>query len=115
MSQLQTYHHPEDHRILSLEGARLAVNMTPGELVRHGHFDGTCGMLVANGDDFVTVLWSKAPIVVDVGTYSTGSLMYAPYVPLQVTPSIFASTGSFFSMPAPQQLKQNFCVTGSIR
>lgn len=63
MSQLKTYHHPEHHRILSLEGlALLAVHLAPGAWVRHRHFNGTIGMLIANGDDFVTVLWSTPPV-----------------------------------------------------
>ena len=64
------------------------------------------------------VLWSKEPLIVDVGTFSTGGYAFAPYVPLQTTPTIFAS-GSFFStgsiMPTFPRSKHNFFVTGSIR
>ena len=61
MSQLCTYKHPLDHQILAHEGSELAVNLSPGALVRHGHHEGTMGTLVANGDDFITVLWSCGP------------------------------------------------------
>jgi len=61
LSSLATYNYPEDHRILSYEGERLAVNLAPGAWVRHGHYADTKGILIANGDDFVTVLWSCPP------------------------------------------------------
>lgn len=61
MSQLETYVMPSDHKIMSFEGNSLAVNLNPGAEVRHGHFEGTKGLLIANGDDFVTILWTVAP------------------------------------------------------
>lgn len=61
MSKLETYQYPYDHLILSLEGEKLAVIMSPGELVRHANYTGTSGVLVATGDKIVTVLWSIPP------------------------------------------------------
>ena len=61
MSQLETYTSPYDHQILAYEGRALAVNLSPGAEVRHGHFEGTKGLLISNGDDFVVVLWTVAP------------------------------------------------------
>lgn len=121
MSQLKTYHYPEDHRILSLEGSQLAVHLAPGAWVRHGHFDGTMGVLIANGDDFVTVLWSRPPTVIDVGqAYMTGGYVFAPYVPLQVTPTLFAPSGSHtwstgsVARYSKQLINRSFFVTGSV-
>lgn len=65
---LNTYYSPDDHQIFALgsvEGTpgypRLAVHLTPGALVRHARHEKSCGVLIANGDDFVTVLWSVPP------------------------------------------------------
>ncbi len=61
MSQLHTYEHTSDHQVLVLENDQLAVNASPGALVRHAYYDRSLGTLVANGDDFITVLWSNGP------------------------------------------------------
>ena len=69
MSTLQTYEYPRDHdlvrwgsRALSIAKPWLAVNCVPGEWVEHkSMLRPGKGMLVANGDDFITVLWSVEP------------------------------------------------------
>lgn len=75
---LRTYNNPEDHRYVSVDSTdeqiRLAVHMKPGEFVKHATFGGF-GVLVANGDDFITILWSKFPGMPDVG------FVMAPYIP----------------------------------
>lgn len=107
MSKLKTYHHPEEHLILSLEGSQFAVNLSPGALVRHGYFDGTMGMLIANGDDFVTVLWSRFPAVIDE------SYVFAPDAMLQVMEAQFAPSDSV-ARCSRQLINSSFYVTGSV-
>jgi hypothetical protein len=101
MSLLQTYRGGMSKDIISLESqsyregeCTLAINMPPGEWVKHRwfHLQPGYGILVAVGkepnrllvdEDFVTVLWSVEPRI-DPMTPSMG-FVYAPYVPLQVT------------------------------
>lgn len=114
MSQLQTY-----DRLSVIHSDSPTNNgsnrpLMPGDFVRLVSGPECFGTLIHVDDWKATVLWSRCPMVVDVGTYSTGAI-FAPYVPLQVTPTIFAGTGSFFAGPLPPQSKVNFFVTGSIR
>lgn len=118
MSELQTY-----DRLSVIHSDSPTSNgsdrpLKPGDFVRLVACDDCFGTLIHVDDWKATVLWSRHPLVIDVGTYSTGTL-FAPYVPLQVTPTIFANTGSFIGIgrgygakPSP---KQNFFVTGSIK
>lgn len=94
MSQLQTY----DVEELSVIGREHPEDLPvcPGDVVCHvEHRDTTNGMVVAIDDHHATVLWSKEP---RIDTMMSGGFMWAPYVPLQVTPTLFASSGS--QMPA---------------
>ncbi len=69
MADLETYDYPQDHnfvrwgsRALGIKQPALAVNCVPGEWVEHKYQEPPGkGMLVANGDDFITILWSIPP------------------------------------------------------
>lgn len=94
MSMLVTYRHPNDDSIVAYHGVRRAVRMAPGEMVRHMYVEGSLGTLIANGDDFITVLWS---VYASPREHSPG-FVYAPYVPLQITPT-FLEQDDVFQMP----------------
>lgn len=72
MSELSTHYYPDDHNFVRwgaqpMRGglyadSSLAVNLAPGDWVQHKHrTPAGKGMLVAVGDDFVTILWSIPP------------------------------------------------------
>lgn len=114
---LRTYYSPEDHRYIAIdstdEHVRLAVNMKPGEFVKHG-FLGGFGVIVANGDDFITILWSKMPSMPDAG------FVMAPYVPAikepvtQFTPDDFAPRKGIMTRYGKKTVNPNFYGTISI-
>lgn len=122
MSQLKT-HDIDDLNVVSRTNPNDPYPREPGQFVRHVDFDYTFGTVVAIDDTQASVLWSKPPIVVDVGTYSTGSTfvqsgyVFAPYVPLVVTPTIFDptafATGSI-ARYSKKRINPGFFVTGSI-
>lgn len=102
MSQLQTYD-VEELSVLSHNFPE-DVPTCPGQEVCHvDHKDLSYGVVIAIDDHVATVLWSKMPRPID--TFASGGFMWAPYVPLIITPTIFATSGS--QMPATS-------VTGSI-
>jgi len=114
---LRTYEHPRDHNFVSAdstdENMRLAVNMKPGEWVKHP-ISGGLGLLVANGDDFITILWSKLPGMPDVG------FVMAPYVPAikepvtQFTPEDFAPRKGIMTRYGKNMVNPNFYGTFSV-
>lgn len=70
---LRTYNNPQDHQYVSVHSAdvrvTLAVNMKPGDFVKHRSLGGF-GILVANGDDFITILWSQVPNIPDPSDFA---------------------------------------------
>lgn len=94
MAQLRTY----DREELSVIGSEYGedVPTEPGQLVSHVDFrDSTFGTIVAIDDHHAEVLWSRGPFIVDVGqTLHSGGYLFAPYVPLQVTPTFLNVSGS---------------------
>lgn len=89
MTQLQRYDYPRDHdfvrwgtRHLNIEKPALAVNCTPGEWIEHRWMEHPGkGMLVANGDDYITVLWSDEPRVTSDVEYVQQKLAAALKIP----------------------------------
>jgi len=63
-------------------------------MVRHAHLTGVCGVVVAKDDDNVSVLWSEKEregYAFDHNRdYIETSYVFAPYVPLMTTPTVFA-------------------------
>jgi hypothetical protein len=57
MSQLETFEHPFEDNVVALGGNFPGVCLKPGDWVSHKYRKGSYGMLVANGDDFIMVLW----------------------------------------------------------
>jgi hypothetical protein len=55
---LKTYRHPFEGDVVSL-GGQPGVQQPPGTLVREKWTKNSLGILIANGDDFITVLWSR--------------------------------------------------------
>jgi hypothetical protein len=99
MSAVRVYRHPNEGLIVSLGGGLPAIYLVPGDWVQSKwHEPEGLGMLVANGDDFIVVLWSREPGTIwDQRLVNpSGIFVYAPYVPLQVTklePEDFSGTG----------------------
>jgi hypothetical protein len=85
VSLLKTYAPPTP--IVPLERVTYDGPLMPGDWVRHSEYGG-CGIIVAIDAENMTVLWSREPITQDY-------LFYAPYIPLQVTPSIFLDKPDF--------------------
>jgi hypothetical protein len=114
---LRTYEHPKDHHFVSVNSTDdnmcLAVNMKPGEWVKDATFGGL-GLLVANGDDFITILWSKFPGMPDTG------FVHAPYVPAlkepvtQFTPEDFAPRKGIMTRYGKTAINPNFYGTINI-
>ena len=106
MSELQTYAKDGEDLFILGEGDDVfhpsLEPSKPGQLVGHTmHPTTTIGTIVAVDETDISVLWSKAPPQFYQNTFSSGSIhgfpnyVYAPHVPLVVTPSIFANaTGS---------------------
>lgn len=61
MSRLRTYHSPQDEAIVVLGTKSPCVNSAPGILVQHRNWPGTFGIMLANMDDAVLILWSREP------------------------------------------------------
>lgn len=61
---LNSHYSPEDEDYVSLNSTPdcelSAVNMKPGEFVKH-KVRGGFGLLIANNDNFITILWSVEP------------------------------------------------------
>lgn len=85
----------------------LRVPQYPGQLVAHyKDKEHSRGIIVAyNRDRTATVLWSVEPRIVD-------PYFFAPYVPLQVTPTMFF-TGSHVPMNSLPILELTGFTTGS--
>lgn len=58
---LKTYEHPNENHVVALHGSdtSYAVNLSPGAWVRDKYVENSVGVLIAVGDDFITVLWSR--------------------------------------------------------
>ena len=62
MSTLKTYKYPGDMDIIAYGSTnRPAVRCLPGDWVCTKFNSDSLGLLVANGDDFLLVLWSRPP------------------------------------------------------
>lgn len=96
MSSLKTY----DLRYKNGERADLGLvvvdaegdaktHWIPGEWVTDRAIGGF-GMIVATNDDQLTILWSVEPEWPDVFNVPAAGFVFAPHVPLQITPSILA-------------------------
>ena len=111
VSQLQTYD-VEELSVINLAFPQ-DVPTCPGQEVCHVDLkESSYGVIIAIDDHHASVLWSREPTWPnDLSAFATGSYVrsgyvFAPYVPLIVTPTIFAMTGS--QMPVTS-------VTGSIQ
>lgn len=118
MSQLKTYD-IEELRLAELPPS-ISRPAHPGDVVCHVDFrDSTFGTVVAIDEDQAAVLWSRGPMIVDVGqAFVTGGYVFAPYVPLQATPTIFdptAFTTGSIARYSKRPVNRGFFVTGSIR
>lgn len=82
MSLLKTYAPPTP--IVPWETRRYDGPLKPGDWVTHSEYGGH-GIIVAIDSENMTVLWSREPQPRD---FSSG-FIYAPYIPMQVTPTIF--------------------------
>lgn len=104
MSQLERYDYPRDHdfvrwgsRHLEIPKPWLAVNCVPGEFIEHKWKDHAGkGMLVANGDDYIIVLWSDEPRVTDDADvkYVQQKLAFA----LKLPPTVLGLNGKPLTM-----------------
>ena len=116
MSQLKTYARNGEDLFVLPDGDEPTE---PGQFVGHTAFpSSTCGTVVAIDETDVCVLWSREPYVVDVGqAFMTGGYVFAPYVPLQVSPTIFDPTAfvtGSIARYSKRAINHNFFVTGSI-
>lgn len=92
MNRLKTYERSlTAPNIVSLEGETPAVILSPGDWVRDLYVPGSVGILVAVNEQTLSVLWSKYPnerVTTDGQKYIETGFVFAPYVPLIVTPTI---------------------------
>jgi len=58
---IRTYEHPHEMAIIAYESQREGIHLKPGDWVRHSDRTGSKGMLIANTDDSLVVLWSIPP------------------------------------------------------
>jgi len=104
MSNLKTYEGQLARDIVSIDARSfqvsehtLAICLSPGDWVKHRFYERApgLGMLVAVGKkrdslmkeiDFITVLWSVEPT--NPFNALSPSLVYAPYIPLVITPTV---------------------------
>ncbi len=107
MSSLETFQHPLEDAIVSLNGNLQGVHLPPGDWVRHKHRTGSMGILIANGDDFLVVLWSKRS---NFEVINESGYVFAPYVPLIVTSTIFVPKDF-----TPKDPLEGFKLTGFAR
>jgi hypothetical protein len=89
VSQLRTYSRRPGviDVVVSVERVadRPLPELVPGTFVEIPGFRGGFGIVVAINDEDVSVLWSIEPNSID-----DAGFVFAPYVPLQITPTIFA-------------------------
>lgn len=64
--------------------------LEPGDVVFHSYDKNSYGTIVAIAEGLATVLWSREPNLTFPSIMSNG-YVFAPYVPLVVTPTIFNS------------------------
>jgi len=89
MSDLKTY--PKTERLddwisRAFEATEIPFSPVPGDWVRAKRDDESLGVIVSITDDEIVILWSNEPKGFDI--FETG-YVFAPYVPLQVTETIF--------------------------
>lgn len=89
--RLNTYRRNPRPALVSIDWGEndLPSTLAPGEWVKTPQAGGM-GMIVAMTDEEVSVLWSKLPRApYNSGSYIESGYVYAPHIPMQVTPTVF--------------------------
>ena len=97
--RVKTYEHPLEHAILPVYDLEPGKFLQPGDWVRHADWTDSLGVLIANNEESLTVLWSRLPgpkqSIYNNPTgqgaqqYLDAGYVFAPYVPQLKTPTIF--------------------------